>query len=222
MAIPVLILGESGQGKSASMRNLDPSKTLLIQIQRKPLPFRKPGWSYHSKDNPSGNIIVTDDPELIATRLIPGTKKEIIVIDDFQYLLAAEFMRRSAEVGFTKFTEIGKHAWDVYQAACNLDGNKRVYILQHTQTDDFGNIKAKTIGKLLDEKVCVEGLFTIVMRAVKDGKNFFTTENSGRDTVKCPIGLFEHDRIENDLAIVDAAICEYYEIKPTTTPATAA
>lgn len=220
MAIPVLILGESGQGKSASMRNLDPAKTFLIQVSRKPLPFKikGTGWGYLSSENPTGNIVASDDSQNII-KYMEKTRREIVVIDDFQYLLANEFMRRSEEKGFDKFTEIGRHAWDVYQAACNLPGDKRVYIMQHTQSDDFGNIKAKTIGKLLDEKVCVEGLFSIVMRTVKDGKNFFTTENSGRDTVKCPIGLFDSDRIDNDLAYVDAKICEYYDIKPTTATA---
>lgn len=222
MAIPVLILGESGQGKSASMRNLNPLKTFLIQVSRKPLPFqiKGTGWGYLSRENPTGNIVATDDSQTMI-KYMEKTRREIVVIDDFQYLLANEFMRRSDEKGFDKFTEIGRHAWDVYQAACNLQGDKRIYIMQHTQSDDFGNVKAKTIGKLLDEKVCVEGLFSIVMRTVKDGKNFFTTENSGHDTVKCPIGMFDADRIDNDLAFVDAKICEYYDIKPNQT-ATAA
>ena len=222
MAIPVLILGESGQGKSTSMQHMDPTKTFLIQVSKKPLPFKVKGtgWGYLSSENRTGNIVVSDDSQTII-RYMEKTQRDVIVIDDFQYLLANEFMRRSDEKGFDKFTEIGRHAWDVYQAACNLPGNKRVYIMQHTQSDEYGNIKAKTIGKLLDEKVCVEGLFSIVMRTVKDGKNYFTTENNGRDTVKCPIGLFDSERIENDLAFVDSKICEYYDI-PTTNSATAA
>jgi len=139
--------------------------------------------------------------------------REIIIIDDYQYLLANEFMRRSDERGYDKFTEIARHAWDVVRAAQGVAGNARIYFLSHTDTDDFGHTKVKTIGKLLDEKICLEGLFTIVLRAaVSDGRHYFTTQNSGKDTVKAPMDMFLTPEIDNDLNAVDNVICEYYGI----------
>jgi hypothetical protein len=158
-------------------------------------------------------MIVTDDANRIVD-LLGKTKRKTIVIDDFQYLLANEFMRRSSETGFQKFTEIGKHAWDVLTAANNLADDVRVYILTHSEQLDSGHTKAKTIGRLLDEKITVEGLFTIVLKTdVVDGEYTFTTRNSGRDTVKSPMGLFEDERVPNDLRAVDEAIAEYYGIR---------
>jgi hypothetical protein len=213
MSTATLVIGQSGAGKSASMRNLDASQTLLIQTVKKRLPFKSSEWAYRTQENPSGNIFVTDDSERMIA-LMTKTQRKVIVIDDYQYLLANEFMRRSAEVGFQKFTEIGKHAWDVLTAANNLPDDVRVYILTHSEQLESGHTKAKTIGRLLDEKITVEGLFTIVLKAdVIDGEHSFTTRNSGRDTVKAPMGLFAEDRIDNDLEAVDNAITEYYGIR---------
>lgn len=214
MSIATMILGESGTGKSASMRNMNPEETLLIQVVRKPLPFRAGKWTYLSKQG--GNIAVTDDWSKVIAYM-GKTSRKAIVLDDFQYLLANEFMRRSEEKGFDKFTDIGRHAWEVLNASTGLADDVRVYILGHTQTDDFGNTKAKTIGKLLDEKITVEGLFSIVLRTHAQGGQYqFSTRNSGSDTVKSPMGLFESDFIDNDLNAVDAAICEYYGIEKQT------
>lgn len=210
MSIATMILGESGTGKSTSMRNMDPDDTLLIQVVRKPLPFRAGKWAYLSKSG--GNICVSDDWSK-AIAYMEKTTRKAIVLDDFQYLLANEFMRRSDEKGFEKFTEIGRHAWEVLNACSRLPDDVRVYILAHTQTDDFGHTKAKTIGKLLDEKITIEGLFSIVLRThAQGGQYHFSTRNSGSDTVKSPIGLFDSDLIDNDLNEVDSAICEYYGI----------
>jgi hypothetical protein len=212
MSTATLVIGQSGTGKSSSLRNFDPAQTLLIQVVKKPLPFRAKGWSYRTKENATGNIFVTDDASTIVN-LLTKTQRKTIVIDDFQYLLANEFMRRSGETGFQKFTDIGKHAWDVLTAANTLPDDVRVYILTHSEQLESGHTKAKTIGKLLDEKITVEGLFTIVLKTdVVDGEYTFTTRNSGRDTVKSPMGLFENERIENDLHMVDEAIAEYYGI----------
>lgn len=213
MSTSTLILGPSGSGKSTSMRNLDPVNTLLIQVVRKPLPFRSDKWRHFDKEkHPTGNIFVTDAWDSLI-KIVRGTKRKIIVIDDFQYLLANEFMRRSDERGFDKFTEIGRHAWEVIMALNNLAPDVRVYVLSHTQEDESGRVKMKTIGKMLDEKITPEGLFTIVLRAESsDGEYKFRTRNSGSDTTKSPIGLFDSDRIDNDLAVVDAAITDYYEL----------
>ena len=215
MSIAVMILGESGTGKSTSLRNLDPEQTLLIQTVKKPLPFRSSEWKPAVKG--SGSVYVTDSSAHMVEAM-KRTSNEVIVIDDFQYLLANEFMRRvtDVEVGnqaFAKYNEIARHAWDVLMAATSLPNNKRVYILSHTSTDDFGKTKIKTIGKLLDEKIVMEGLVTIVLRTVvQNGNYLFATQNSGSDTVKSPLGLFDSDLIENDLAQVDSAIFNYYQL----------
>jgi predicted ATP-dependent serine protease len=213
MSIATMILGESGTGKSTSLRNMKASDVLLIQAIKKPLPFRSSDWKHYDKERaPNGNIHVLDESDKII-HAMKKTKRKIIVIDDFQYILANEFMRRSAETGFTKFTEIGKHAWDILVAAAELEDDVRVYILAHTETTDTGKVKAKTIGKMLDEKITLEGMLTIVLRTcIVNGNFLFSTQNNGNDTVKSPMGLFDDETIENDLAAVDAAIQEYYSI----------
>jgi len=201
MSTTTLILGPSGTGKSASLRNLNPSEVALIQAIKKPLPF-KSDWKPY----------VTDQADRIIAAM-RKTDRKIIVIDDYQYTMANEFMRRSDERGFDKFTEIGRHAWDILTAATQLPDDVRVYILSHTQEDDTGRVRIKTIGKMLDEKIALEGMVTIVLRTVvNDGSYFFLTRNNGSDTTKAPMGMFADDRIDNDLALVDAAIVEYYQL----------
>jgi hypothetical protein len=142
------------------------------------------------------------------------TRCKVIVLDDFQYVMANEFMRRSQEVGFQKFSDIGRNAWDILNAATNLPDDVRVYILGHSVSDDYGHTKCKTIGKLLDDKITVEGMFSLVLKTVVQGGEYsFATHNSGTDTIKTPMGMFEDDNIPNDLAAVDAAITAYYEIE---------
>jgi hypothetical protein len=210
MSIAVMILGESGTGKTSSLRHLDPSNTLLIQTISKPLPFRASAWKPANQQNPQGSILVTDKANIIC-KAMHRTQKDVIVLDDFQYVMANEFMRRSDERGFDKFTDIGRHAWDILNTASQLAAYKRVYILAHTQQDESGHVKAKTIGKLLDEKITIEGLLTIVMRTtVINGQYLFSTQNNGLDTVKTPMQMFDSEHIENDLAKVDQTICNYY------------
>jgi hypothetical protein len=207
-----MIIGESGTGKTSSLRNLSPANTLLIQAIKKPLPFRS-SWRIVSKEAPDGNIIVSDQSAHIIGAM-QKTKREIIIIDDFQYILSNEYMRRSEERGFDKFSDIGRHAWDILDAIGDLSGNKRTYVMAHSTTDESGKTKAKTIGKLLDEKITIEGMFSIVLRTVVSNGNYlFATKNSGSDTVKSPIGLFGDEFIDNDIASVDNEICEYYGLR---------
>lgn len=218
MSIATLILGESGRGKSYSVHNLDPAETLLIQAVRKPLPFRSKDWLPATSENPDGSIFVTDNSATIV-KAMKKTKKNIIVLDDFQYTMSNEFMRRvldkeTGNAAFAKYNEIARSAWDILNAASNLDDKKRVYILSHTQTDESGNTKIKTIGKLLDEKITIEGLVTIVMRAhCINGEYVFSTKNSGSDTVKTPVGMFDSEHIPNNIAAVDAAIVDFFNLQ---------
>ena len=210
MAIPVMILGESGTGKSASMRNFGKGELAIINVAGKPLPFK-------NNDLP---MIVTDRyPEIV--NALMKMKAKSAVIDDAQYLLANEFMRRSGEMGFQKFTDIAKNYWSlIAETVCKqMPDDKIVYFMSHIERDQNGYEKVKTIGKLLDEKITVEGLFTIVLKThVEDGKYTFRTQNSGFDTVKSPIGMFDEIEIDNDLKMVDNAIREYYNLNKTKKP----
>lgn len=203
MGIPVFILGRSGTGKSTALRNFKSTEILHINVMSKPLPFK-------------GRFAETyngDDYQAIA-KAINKTKCKSIVIDDAQYLMANEFMRRSFEKGYDKFTEIANNFWTLINSVTNdLPFDVIVYFLMHTDMDDNGNEKAKTIGKLLDEKICIEGMSSIVLKtAVKDGVYSFLTQNNGHDTVKSPLGMFATYEVENDLKKVDTTIREYWEL----------
>jgi len=208
VGIGVMILGGSGTGKSSSLRNLDPNRYGLVNVAGKPLPFKNAKKSF-----------VSDDYQAI-TAIMKRATSDIIVIDDAQFLMANEFMRRAKEKGYEKFTDIGLSFWTLIREVQALPPQKIVYFLGHTEVDNFGNTKFKTIGKMLDDKITVEGMFTIVLRTfVQDGRFFFSTMNDGTDTVKAPIGMFVERFIDNDLAAVDAAIRDYYGLNPVNTPA---
>ena len=220
MGVATIIMGQSGTGKSASMRNLDPSKVLLIQAVKKPMPFKSAGWKPWDGKEKTGSVAVTDNSVHIckAIERAKANGKSIVVIDDFQYIMANEFMRRANEKGYDKFTQMAKNVWDIFQKVIDTDDDVRVYVLTHTQTDEYGqNAKMKTIGKMLDEKITLEGMVTIVLRSHRqEGQYFLTTQNDGSDTVKSPMGMFADESIDNDLAVIDATICEYYGITETT------
>lgn len=200
MGIPILILGESGTGKSASMRNFKPDEIALANVAGKPLPFR----------GKFEETINTDSYRQIK-KFMKESFADVVVIDDAQYLMANEFMRRSGERGYDKFTEIGVNFWDLVRSVIDLPPDKIVVFMAHIDRDANGNEKIKTIGKLLDEKITVEGMFTIVLKtSVSDGKFSFMTVNNGHDTVKSPIGLFKSSEIENDLKAVINAVRAYY------------
>lgn len=201
MALPVLILGESGTGKSASLRNFKAEEIKVINVEGKPLPFKNKFESLSS------------DNYVKILKEMQATKKPVIVVDDAQYLMANEFMRRATERGYDKFTEIAQNFWNLINKVKELPKDQIVYFLAHIERDANGNEKIKTIGKLLDEKITVEGMFTIVLKTnVNDGAYTFLTQNSGHDTVKSPIGMFPNFAIDNDLKYVDDKIRNYYEI----------
>lgn len=212
MSIATLILGSSGSGKSTSLRKLDPAKTFLIQCIKKPLPFKAAGWKQRLNLKTPGNVFQTTDP-LEIEKLMRTSPHEVFVIDDYQAVMVAELMNRSSEKGYDKFTDIGKNAWNIFNAAGDLAANRRVYILAHTTTDDFGQVRMKTVGKLVDQHIVPEGFFTIVLRTeVINGNYKFSTQTNGQDCCKSPADMFADLHIDNDLAAVDEAICDFYQL----------
>ena len=203
MGYPVMIIGESGSGKSTSLRNFAPDELALVNVNGKMLPFR------HKFDN----TVRTDNYDEII-RFMKATKCKSIAIDDCQYLLANEFMRRSLEAGFQKFTDIATGFWRLIRSVDELSDDVIVYFLGHVATDENGVQHFKTIGKLLDEKITVEGMFTTVLHStINDGQYYFATQ-SRNDTAKSPMGLFEEYLIPNDLKLVDEALRVYYGFTP--------
>lgn len=205
MAEKTLIMGESGTGKSTSLRNFNPDEIAIVNPVGKPLPFR---GKFHTLNS------VTDSGEII--RFMKDSVKEgkkIIVVDDFQYILSIPYMNRIKEAGWDKWNDFGSNYFEIIDVCAELPDDVTVYYLTHTETLDNGITTIKLIGKLLREKITIEGLFTIVLRTqVIDGKYYFLTQNSGKDTVKSPIGMFGSYAIDNDLKYVDEKIRNYYQM----------
>lgn len=203
MAVSCMILGVSGTGKSASMRNCKSDKFALVNVAKKPLPFKGNFDERYDGDNYQE-----------AVNFMKKCKAKSIVIDDAQYLMGNEFMRRVTERGFDKFSEMAQNMWKLLNFINQeLPADKIVYLLGHIERDQDGNEKFKTMGKLIDQCINVEGTCTIVLKThVADGQYSFLTQNSGHDTVKSPIGMFPSFAIDNDLNYVDEKIRNYYEI----------
>lgn len=202
MGIPVLIMGESGSGKSASLRNFEPSEVGIFNVASKPLPFRK---KLNKMDNATYERIYAS---------LRKNKLKRYVIDDSQYLMAFEMFSRAKEKGYDKFTECAKRFYDLVQFV--IRGTPEdciVYFLHHSEKTESGQIKAKTQGKMLDNQLTLEGLFSIVLLCETDGKTHrFITQSDGSTTAKSPMEMFDPE-IDNDLKAVDTAIREYYEFE---------
>lgn len=202
MGIAVLILGESGSGKSTSLRNFEPEEVSVFNVAAKPMPFKK-----------KLPVKATADYGAIMAGIQKSAKKAF-VIDDSQYLLCFESFARAKETGFTKHTEMALHFYNLVQFVIRqTPPDVIVYFLHHTETDgNTGRIKAKTLGKMLDNQLTLEGLFSIVLICTTDGKQHsFITQSDGFTTAKSPMELFEPE-IDNDLKFVDQKIREYYEL----------
>ena len=206
MAIPVLIIGKSGSGKSTSLRNCTNNPDWnMVNVLNKPLPFK-------------GKIpsIVSDDYGQVMKSLA-GSKAKSIVVDDAGYLITNYFMRNHSSKGagnaiFSMYNTIADNFWNLIEFIKKLPADKIVYVMMHEDVNDFGDIKPKTIGKMLDEKICLEGMFTIVLRCVQEnGKHLFITQAEGGAVSKSPMGMFEDLEIDNDLLMVDKTIREYYK-----------
>lgn len=200
MAIKTLICGLSGTGKSTSARNL--KEAAVVNPVNKPLPFKNHFEMLNG---------VTDSSEII--KFMKATKSKVIIVDDFQYLLSIPYMRRIKESGWDKYNDFASNYFDIISVCDELPDDVTVYFMTHTETLEDGTETVKLIGKLLREKICIEGLFTTVLKTlVNDGKYYFITQNNGHDNVKSPMGMFESYAIDNDLAYVDAKLRNYYEV----------
>lgn len=208
MATAVLIMGESGSGKSASLRNFAPNEISVFNVTSKPLPFKQGKTKIPKIDNAT----YTD----IANALAKPNKRAYM-IDDAGYLLSFEMFKRANETGYGKFTDMAKNFFDMLDFInTQLPSDIIVYITMHTEDDsEMHKVKVKTIGKMLDQNLKIEGLFSIVLRAVQteDGYKFVTRDDMV-STAKSPIGMWEEDVIDNDLKAVDTTIREYYDMKP--------
>lgn len=212
MGIPVLIYGRSGSGKSRSLKGFGEEEIFLVNVVGKPLPF--PGrFKYTAK---------TDNYNTIRKGLSTMPTKAA-VIDDAGYLLTNTFMRghsapKSGSSSFDLYNDIADSFWGLLRSIQNdLPEDVIVYIIMHEATSDYGETKLRTIGKLLDEKVCVEGMVSISLRCMVEGdRHYFRTQSSGMDISKSPEGLFDSLEIENDLKAVDTRIREYWGLSPLT------
>lgn len=205
MAQMVLIMGESGTGKSTSLRNCDPATTAVVNPVGKPLPFKN---HFELLNN------VTDASKI--TRYMKeqaASGKKLLVVDDFQYILAVPYMNRIKETGWDKYNDFGANYFEIIDVCKDLPDDVVVAYMTHLETLDNGLTTVKLIGKLLREKITIEGLFTVVLRTgVNEGKYYFYTQNSGKDTVKSPLGMFPAYAIDNDLNYVADKMRNFYEV----------
>lgn len=202
MGIPVLVLGESGSGKSASLRNFDATEVSIFNVAGKPLPFRKR----------LPTAATSNYGEIMG--LIQKSGKKAFVIDDSQYLMCFESFAKAKDTGYGKFTDIALNFYNLVQFVIrNTAPDVIVYFLHHTETDgNTGKVKAKTMGKMLDNQLTLEGLFSIVLQCMTDGqKHVFITQSDGYNTAKSPMEMFPLE-MENDLKLVDQTIRDYYDM----------
>lgn len=213
-----LIIGESGTGKSTSLRNLPTAETFIINVLDKPLPFRgyKANYKKLNPEGTEGNYYASDDHFKIMKIIkhVNDKRPDIknLVIDDWQYTMCNEFMRRATETGFAKFTEIGQHAWSIIKALTECREDLYCFVLSHSDMDGNGRYKCKSIGKMLDEKITIEGMFTVVLHTqIMDGNYKFLTQNDGGHIAKSPQGMFEDRYVDNDLVSVKQKMVSYYD-----------
>lgn len=211
MGIPILILGESGSGKSASIRNFNKDEVGVINVASKPLPFRTEIKPYNvskiAKEKGANRYALIQNA-------LHKSKTKAMIIDDSQYLLAFDSFDRAKDVGYGKFTDMAVNFEKLIEFCINdLPDDKIVYFLHHCETTDLGKVKAKTIGKMLDSQLTIEGLFSIVLLCQTDGQTHkFITQSDGNTTAKSPMEMFELE-IDNDLKMVDNTVREYYQLR---------
>ena len=209
MAQKVLILGSSGTGKSTSIRSLNPDETFIIKAVEKQLPFKKSETLYNSENK---NIFTTQKISSVLSmldRIEKNSKVKTLIIDDFNYLLTFGYKEKAVEKGYQKFETLAFGIIDIFSKIDTMRNDLIVYVMAHTQKDQDGKLSMKTIGKFLDDKVVIEGLFSMVILALGSEGDYKFKVN-GIDPAKTPMEMFETDEIENDLTLINKAIKEYF------------
>ena len=202
MGVAVLVLGDSGSGKSTSLRSFEPDEIGILNVMGKPLPFRKK--------------LPRADHAMYGTihQAFSANKRRAYVVDDAGYLMQLENFRRIKEGGYTKFSEIAKNYEGIIEAATQTDADTIVYFMMHIDRDPDGRVRPRTVGKMIDEKFCIEGACPIVLYStIHDGEHVFVTKGDGFNAAKAPIDMLP-DMMDNDLKAVDTAIREYWDMKP--------
>ena len=208
MASIVMVIGQSGTGKSTSLRNFKKGEASVINVSKKPMPF------------PCDLAVANVGNYKTIKELMLKTTSPAIIVDDCTYLIVNEYMANSDVKTFDKYTSMAKNFWEFMNfCITELPDDKIVYFLGHSEKGDDGREHFKTVGKMLDNTVVCEGYCTVVLKTVvEDGKYMFATHNNGYDTVKTPLGMFEADRIDNDLKACDLRMREYFKL-PLKAPA---
>ena len=198
-SVPILLIGASGSGKSSSLRNFKKDEVAIVNVLGKPLPFRT-----------ELNAPKCDNYDVIL-KSIQQTDKKTIIIDDANYLITNEFMNKSSIKGYDKYNDMANNFWNFINGIKSVQGGKCVYLIMHEDTDENGNIKPKTIGKLLDDKCNIQGMFTICIRSMYENGNYiFRLKTNGQDCVKTPFDMFNVETMENDLKAFNDVVREYY------------
>lgn len=204
MGVAVLILGDSGSGKSTSLRNFDKDEVAVMSILGKRLPFRK-----------KLDVLNHAGYGAVQQALSRNTRKAY-VIDDAGYLMQLENFRRAKETGYQKYVEIAQHFEQLIEWAMNTNEDTIVYLMMHYDTDANGKQKPRTVGRMIDEKFCIEGACPIVIQStIVDGKHVFVTKGDGYNAAKAPMDMLP-DVMDNDLKAVDTAIRDYWQMRPLT------
>lgn len=216
MSNTVLIIGESGIGKSSSIRTLDPNSTFIINVLGKPLPFKnaKKNYTVCSKDKPDGNTVSTDNTSEIKAYInAVNTRKpniKTLIIDDFNYTLTNDFMKNAMTKGYDKYTLIAQNAWSIFNDLNKTRDDLDCFVLMHSDTNNDGKSIPMTIGKLINDKIKLEGMVTVCLHAlIIDGEHKFLTQNDNTHMAKSPLGMFDKQLIDNDLNYVKQKIQEY-------------
>ncbi len=220
MSNTILILGESGTGKSSSIRNLNHEETIIINILDKPLPFKgfKNKYIRENTEQRKMNYFSNKDPQKIISfiQAVNDRRPEIktLIIDDFQYIMANHLLMVNATKGaevFEKFRNIATFVWEIINALQTCRQDLNCYVLSHSDLKDDGTYKAKTVGKMIDNQISFEGMFTIIFHSLtNDNRYKFLTQNDGVHIAKTPIGMFKDRLIDNDLSEINKSIYEYF------------
>lgn len=214
MGLGVIVMGNSGCGKSASIRNYKAKECVVFEVAGKALPFR-------TTPQFKACIVNTSSYEVIEETIKKSIEKSGIktyIVDDSQFLMAFENFDKAKEKGYDKYVNMALHFQQFLRfIETKLPNDVIVFLLHHTETNELGFTKMKTLGKMLDNQLTVDSLFTIILLATKVNKRyvFQTKDDDGVSTIKTPIGMFEETYIDNDLKLVEKTIRDYYNIETT-------